>query len=322
MDWSETLSAAPAGWLRQRVAAAHGMVVRGQLRTAVARAHEGIDLHRLVIVGGTALGGSGKTPVVEWLARRLLARGAPVAIVGHGYGGAERTVRRACGRCDADGDEAVELACALPAVPLWLGRPRSEAIRAARASVSDTWVLVDGGLGARDVPWAPAILVDDVSLGGGRFPAGYRRLLPEDVPGDVLSWAHRIGEPGARPTKAAVQSRFRATGLRGPDGRLRGLDELRIGPWIAVSGVARPRSFHHALAIAGARVVEHRVLGDHAALSARILKAPPGTRVAITRKDRARMTGAADVWVLEGEIELTSGTSNLDAFLISAGGGR
>lgn len=320
MDWSETLTATPAGWLRERVAAVHGAVVRERLRAASARTHEGIEVQRLVVVGGTALGGSGKTPVVEWLARQLRARGAPVAIVGHGYGGADRSIRRAGGHCDADGDEAVELARALPEVPVWLGRPRIAAIRAARSDVRDTWVLVDGGLGARDVPWAPSILVDDVALGGGRFPAGYRRILPEDVPTDVLSWAHRVDEPGARPSDAAVKSRFRATGLRDPDGGLRGLDELGVGSWIAVSGVARPRSFRHALASAGACVVEHRVLGDHAALSARTLAGRPGTRVVVTRKDRARMTSAAGVWVLEGAVELVSGAANLDAFLFAAGG--
>ena len=42
---------------------------------------------RVVVVGNIAVGGSGKTPVVAWLADELRRRGLRVGIVSRGYGG-------------------------------------------------------------------------------------------------------------------------------------------------------------------------------------------------------------------------------------------
>ncbi len=61
----------------------------------------------VVSVGNLTLGGTGKTPLVEWLARWLRARGVRVALVSRGYG-AEAAARN---------DEALELEERLPDVP-------------------------------------------------------------------------------------------------------------------------------------------------------------------------------------------------------------
>ena len=41
----------------------------------------------MISVGNLTLGGTGKTPMVEWLARRLRAENRRVAILSRGYGG-------------------------------------------------------------------------------------------------------------------------------------------------------------------------------------------------------------------------------------------
>ena len=58
-------------------------------------------------VGNLTLGGTGKTPLVKWLAHWFAARDVRVAIVSRGY------------KAVADGlnDEALELAMSLPGVP-------------------------------------------------------------------------------------------------------------------------------------------------------------------------------------------------------------
>ena len=67
-------------------------------------------VHRIgapvISVGNLTLGGTGKTPMVEWIARWFLARGRKVGIVSRGYG-----LR------SGPNDEARELAWKLPGVP-------------------------------------------------------------------------------------------------------------------------------------------------------------------------------------------------------------
>jgi tetraacyldisaccharide 4'-kinase len=61
----------------------------------------------VVSVGNLTLGGTGKTPMVEWLARWFRDRGVRVAVISRGYGA----------KGGAQNDEALELERRLPEVP-------------------------------------------------------------------------------------------------------------------------------------------------------------------------------------------------------------
>ncbi|HVW39504.1 MAG TPA: tetraacyldisaccharide 4'-kinase, partial [Pirellulales bacterium] len=97
---------------------------------AVAWRNRGYDVGRrpiervgvpVISVGNLTLGGSGKTPMVEWLARWLRARDVRVTIISRGYG-AEAGARN---------DEALELEERLPDVPHLQNPDRVEAARVA-----------------------------------------------------------------------------------------------------------------------------------------------------------------------------------------------
>ena len=69
--------------------------------------HVGVPV---IVVGNLTVGGTGKTPVAQWVARQLAARGRRVGIVLRGYGGSHRGAPRAVTAADAAsvvGDEAV-----------------------------------------------------------------------------------------------------------------------------------------------------------------------------------------------------------------------
>src|SRR3954449_1452815 len=105
-------------------------VTRGLLRAAevpytiaVERRNRRFDsghsqVHRVNIpvisVGNLTLGGTGKTPMVKWLAQRLQTNGARVSLVSRGYGATS----------GKQNDEALELAEALPGVPHIQNRDR------------------------------------------------------------------------------------------------------------------------------------------------------------------------------------------------------
>jgi len=105
----------------------------------------------VVSVGNLSAGGTGKTPMVRWLAETMLDRGVPTAIVSRGYGGSARAgpvvVSEGDGvRCDAAvaGDEPWMLANALDGVIVVVGSKRIAAARKA-VELGARLILLDDG---------------------------------------------------------------------------------------------------------------------------------------------------------------------------------
>jgi len=148
-----------------------------------ARSH---DLGLPVIsVGNLTLGGSGKTPFVDFLARRFRFEGRRPAILSRGYGRSSRgvvVVSRGEGPLvgpDAGGDEPVELARRLPGVLVVVARRRVEAAQAARELGADLLILDDGYQHLAVRRDANLLLLDAGDpFGGGRFPPGARLREP------------------------------------------------------------------------------------------------------------------------------------------------
>jgi tetraacyldisaccharide 4'-kinase len=82
----------------------------------------------VIVVGNLSVGGTGKTPLVCWLAARLAERGFKPGIVTRGYGGASGRVRLIGSTDDPklEGDEAILLARRTGA-PVAVGRDRPAA---------------------------------------------------------------------------------------------------------------------------------------------------------------------------------------------------
>lgn len=298
-------------------------------------------------VGNLAVGGAGKTPVVIHLARALAARGARVAVLSRGYGGAGRGARivsRGEGpllaAADA-GDEPVLIARRCPGVAVLVGPSRAELAALAVRELSATVALLDDGfqhLGlARD---HDLVVLDGAAPFGNGYllPRGPLREGPAALGRARLAWISKAdeGEPGAISAAAAeaerwtglppIRSRYRAAGLLRADlsGPFPG--ELAGRRVVAFSGLARPASFARTLRLAGAEVAEELRFPDHhrfgpaelAALLARARVA--GAELAVcTEKDAVRLSpeAAADgrLAALRIELELTSGEESLEALL-------
>ena len=93
--------------------------------------HPGIPV---IVVGNLTVGGSGKTPLVLWIAELLKAHGWAPAIVSRGYGGAAGAPRAATVASQADevGDEPIVLA-RRSGCPVWVGADRPRVIEALRS---------------------------------------------------------------------------------------------------------------------------------------------------------------------------------------------
>jgi tetraacyldisaccharide 4'-kinase len=127
----------------------------------------------VISVGNLTLGGTGKTPMVEWLARWLRDRGVRVALVSRGYGA----------KPGSRNDEALELEQKLPGVPHLQDPDRVAAAREAVERFNAHVVLLDDGFQHRRLRRDVDIVLLDAlePFGHGHvFPRG---LLREPVSG-------------------------------------------------------------------------------------------------------------------------------------------
>src|SRR6478736_4295611 len=107
--------------------------------------HPGIPV---IVVGNVTVGGSGKTPLVLWIAEFLKAKGWSPAIVSRGYKGSSETPRAATLASEPAevGDEPVVLA-RRSGCPVWAGADRLAVIAALRAAnPAVNVVILDDGL--------------------------------------------------------------------------------------------------------------------------------------------------------------------------------
>lgn len=231
------------------------------------------EIHRVeapvVSVGNLTLGGTGKTPMVAWIARWFRQQGVRVTLVSRGYGATAGTRN----------DEALELEQRLPDVPHLQNPDRVEAAQTAIEEFECQLVLLDDAFQhrriARDLD---LVLIDALEpFGWGHvFPRGTLRepasgLRRADVVAlsraDMLTAAERdqIRAQAARlaPGAAWLEVCHRPENLLNCDNHQRPLDSLADKPVVAFCGIGNPAGFRHTLVECGYQVLELREFPDH-----------------------------------------------------------
>jgi len=263
-------------------------------------AHPGLPV---IVVGNLTVGGSGKTPLVIWIAEFLKSKGWSPAIISRGYGakvtGEMRAPRAATVASDAAqvGDEPIVLA-RRSGCPVWIGPDRIQVAAALRAQHPDVNVLVlDDGLQhyamRRDVEIA---VVDARGFGNGfLLPAGplrETRLRLRTVDAVV---AH--GFSGVKGFSMSLEG---DTVHRMTDARERQALKAFAGQKVhAVAGIGDPNRFFVHVGKAGVKVQPHP-FPDHHPFSARDLEFGDQAPVLLTEKDAVKLRSAArpNWWVL------------------------
>jgi tetraacyldisaccharide 4'-kinase len=232
---------------------AHGWLKQKRLKAAV------------VSVGNLTVGGTGKTPMVIWLAERFLAEGKRVAILSRGYRGANGT-----------SDEIELMKFRLQnRVSFGVGKNRfAEGQRLESQQSIDVFLLDDGFQHlqlARDLD----ILLMDASrpLGGeSLLPGGFLReplsamsranilvfTRTETMPGTIEA----IGKLNQYPVFAAATQ---LVGFRrlGGEIALLSCSEIGDGPFFAFCGLGNPDAFFRDLRNWGIAVCGQMIFPDH-----------------------------------------------------------
>lgn len=308
------LALTPAAWayqcglLAREAAYQRGWLTRGRLPCPV------------VSVGNLTVGGAGKTPAVELVARWLAEDGRRVAILSRGYGrrpGApvELVSDGGAPRLPAEraGDEPILLARRLRGVAVVVGADRLAAGLWAVTNLRPDVVLLDDGFQQRrlvkDVeivcldaraPWGP----------GGLFPRGTLREPPS-----ALARAHLLiaTQADARRNLAGLLDEFRQYAGAAPclaaDYAVEGFEDLGSGAFhpaeglrgrsvVAFAGIAAPERLAETLVAQGAIVRDLVAFPDHHWFEPRDLE---------TVARRARVVGAGVLVTTEKDAVRLSG---------------
>lgn len=255
----------------------------------------------VIVVGNINVGGTGKTPVVAWLAQQLRAAGYRPGIVSRGYGAVNSSVARLVESDDATvyGDEPVLLSI-LTGCPVCIAADRVSAVeRVAREGVNI--VISDDGLQHYRMRRNAEIIVVDAERGFGNghlMPAG---PLRESV--GRVSLADAVAVNGSSsdiegcsfeliPTDAVSL----AASLRKP------LTEFAGQRVWAVAGIGNPGRFVRALEAAGLQV-DVTELPDHGTILLDDLLARRSQPIFMTQKDAVKYPDCAlaEVWYVPVE---------------------
>ncbi len=305
---------------------------------AVAARNRAYDRRRLrtyrasvpvISVGNLTLGGTGKTPMVEWVARRLRARGLRVAILSRGYGGDTGL-----------NDEGTVLEENLPDVPHLQGADRSLLARTAVEELESQVLVLDDGFQHRRLERdLDLVLLDALDpFGAGRmFPRGLlreplRSLRRASVV--VLSRADLVDESarneirrivtaqaGERPWVLARHAPVALVNALESTMPLAGLRDQSIA---AFCGIGNPEGFRRTLAGLIGRDPPMLAFPDHHPYSASDLRKleefaieTRADLVLTTQKDlvkiRCERLGHAPLFALRIGLECLSGADLLEA---------
>lgn len=286
-------------WLLWPASVVFGVVVFARRLLYRARllnsAHPGIPV---IVVGNLVAGGSGKTPLVLWIAELLGSKGWSPAIVSRGYGAsiAEPRAATIADTAGEVGDEPVLLA-RRSGCPVWVGRDRLRVIAALRARHPQVDVVIlDDGLQhyrvRRDLEIA---VVDARGFGNGLLlPAGPLREHRSRLRSVDAVVSHESAIPGYA-MRLEGDTVHRMSDAR----ERRSVREFAGQTVHAVAGIGDPGRFFRHLARLGAKPVPH-AFPDHHPFRPEDLEFGDGAPVLMTEKDAVKLRHAArpNWWVL------------------------
>jgi len=281
--------------------------------------HPGVTV---VVVGNISVGGTGKTPLVIWLARALAEQGVAVGVVSRGYGARRATQRpmRVSAELSADdvGDEPMLIA-ARTCVPVVVGRDRCAAA-AMLASDGVELIIADDGMQhyalGRDV---------EIAVVDGRRRFGNGRLLPAGPLREPLARLDVVDRVVINGGQAKGPSELRMdlagdTIFNLSDGRAMSLADAAGRRWHALAGIGDPERFFTMLEGSGLVLIRHP-FPDHAPLAPADLDFGDELPVIMTEKDavKCRPFAGARCWVLPVEARFAPGEAERLLGLILAG---
>jgi len=263
----------------------------------------------VIVVGNIVAGGTGKTPVVIWLATLLGEAGYSPGIVCRGYGGRASRWPQPVGSdsaTDQVGDEAVLLA-RRGRCPVAAGRDRVQAASLLCEKDKCDVIISDDGLQHyglhRDIE---IVVVDAARQFGNRWPlpAGPLREPLSRLQGVDWVVSNGPGEPAQITMKTTADQ---VISLGGHDAN-RSLSDFQGQRLHAVCGLGNPQRFFQTLTDAGLDFESH-AFGDHHNYTPKDLFFDDARPILMTEKDavKCEQLGLQNAWFVPITAEFEDG---------------
>ncbi len=282
---------------------------------------------RIIAVGNVTVGGTGKTPMVEFICRALQERGDRVCVVSRGYKRKQSGLvvvsdgQRLLVEPAACGDEPFMLATKLPGVPVIVDRDRVRGSRVAIDRFGAQVVVLDDAFQHRRLRSDASVVLVDSRRGFGNgwlLPAGPLREPPSRLREATVLVLTRVQESkNLAPLAAHLRTLSQAPILAArhvpvdfctPEGSVQAVDSVRGKRVAAFCGIAQPDSFFMMLEELGAILVYRKAFPDHHSYSVRDVEAlcrhgqlRAAECLVTTEKDLVRLRGqdfSVPLWCL------------------------
>ena len=283
-------------WLRQKLYAT-GFIKSDSLAVPV------------IVIGNVTVGGTGKTPLVIWMAQWLKSEGYSPGIISRGYGGKNQGPTAVFETSDPleVGDEPL-LVARRTLCPVWIGKNRVDVARHLLNKFPECDVIIsDDGLQhyrlRRDIEIS---VVDEVlGFGNGRMlPAG-----PLREPLSRLATVDAIVANGSGMTPEMIGMSLESVLVYelGHPENIVSIEYFRGREIHAVAGIGNPNRFFQHLQKAGLRVVMHP-FPDHHVFNLHELDFGDQTTIMMTEKDavKCEKLPLRNAWVLTVEAKVES----------------
>lgn len=243
-----------------------------------------LDEIQIICIGNIAVGGTGKTPAVQFFVRKLEAQGKRVAVVSRGYRGKRK--EDPCLVSDGEnifvhphesGDEAYLHALNLK-VPVVVGKDRYQACLFTKEHFPiDTIVLDDGFQHRRLERNRDIVLIDATNpFGGGLLPWGRLRedftRAAKRAHEFIITKADLVNKEEVGKIKQYLEENFqkevsiarhKIRSLEDNYGKKEELNYLQGKRVILFSGLANPENFEKTVSSLGVKVVARMDYRDH-----------------------------------------------------------
>ncbi len=242
----------------------------------------------VIVVGNITVGGTGKTPMVVWLAEKLREWGFKPGIVTRGYGG--KALQWPCEVTPGSlakevGDEALLLR-RRTGCPVFAGPDRPQAAQQLLAAHQCDLIISDDGMQhyamARDLEIA--VIDGKRRFGNGLcLPAGPMRETRQRLAATDLV----IVNGAAKPQEYHMQLKLTEALVLNGGGESRGLSTFAAERVHAIAGIGHPERFFDMLQEQGLDIERHP-FPDHHAFSADDLRPFSAHTVLMTEKDAVK----------------------------------